>query len=319
MGVCKCKKRSEDFCFNHKRFICDSCVVSDHPICYIRSYVDWLTDCDFEDSVCGVCKGRFDADDTNDSVRLGCYHLFHPECIDVYVATLSPNTPPSSYPCPKCPKPILPTNDSNSALSESMRDKFSLSSWADPVLGPLRLKKEQQQQQLQQQQQQTNTSLNGSGTTSNYNSTLTYHHHSSSGNNASPPSSTNDFYSGSASGVGSNSLINPSLLEETPPLSHLNTNPYGLASRKHEDTVIQLNHQNINNNNNNINQIYDDYDKYNKKQVNPISKIITKIKETKPIYLVMFTIIVILFLYIIMKAPSTDSNEQPKVDQKDTK
>ncbi|KAN0025604.1 hypothetical protein ACTFIU_002043 [Dictyostelium citrinum] len=311
MGICKCKKRSEDFCFNHKKFICDSCVVADHSICYIKSYVDWLTDCEFEDSVCGVCKGKFDVDDNEDSVRLLCYHLFHPECIDVYVAALPQNSSVESYPCPKCPEPILPSNDKQSLLANSIRDKFTHSSWSGDYLNSF--KKQQQQQQQQNSNNNNNDNLKSNGITNGINGT---------NNNSTSPEFYTNLDSIKSNGIhhhhsnNSNNIINPSLLEETPPLSHLNSNPYGLASRKHEheDTVIQLNSGiggNISNNIHGNNKIYDDdeYDKYNKRPVNPISKIINNIKETKPKYLIMITVAVIVFLILISKMGSNpDSN-----------
>ncbi|EAL69198.1 hypothetical protein DDB_G0276489 [Dictyostelium discoideum AX4] len=313
MGICKCKKRSEDFCFNHKKFICDSCVVADHSICYIKSYVSWLTDCEFEDSVCGVCKGKFDVDDNDDSVRLLCYHLYHPECIDVYVAALPQNSSVESYPCPKCPEPILPSNDKQSLLANSIRDRFSVSSWAGDYL-----KSFKKQNSNSNNNNNDNNNPKSNGITNGINGTHI--------NNATSPEFYTNLDSIKSNGIhhhhhhsnnsNNNNIINPSLLEETPPLSHLNSNPYGLASRKHEheDTVIQLNsgtNSNISNNIHGNNKIYDDdYDKYNKRPVNPISKIINNIKETKPKYLIMITVAIIVFLILISKMGSnSDSND----------
>ncbi|KAN0035578.1 hypothetical protein ACTA71_004858 [Dictyostelium dimigraforme] len=330
MGICKCKKRSEDFCFNHKKFICDSCVVADHSICYIKSYVDWLTDCEFEDSVCGVCKGKFDIDDNEDSVRLLCYHLYHPECIDVYVAALPQNSSVESYPCPKCPEPILPSNDKQSLLANSIRDKFSVSSWAENYLNSF--KKQQQQQNSNNNNNNNNDNLKSNGILTNgINGTLSHTHtNTTMNNNVTSPEFYTNLDSIKANGIhhhhhhnnsnsNNNNIVNPSLLEETPPLSHLNSNPYGLASRKHEheDTVIQLNSGGIGNIGNNIhgnNKIYDDdYDKYNKRPVNPISKIISNIKETKPKYLIMITVAVIVFLILISKMGSNSRSNDDNI------
>jgi len=297
MGICKCKKRSEDFCFQHKKFICDHCVVTDHPVCYIRSYIDWLTDSEFEESLCGVCKGNL-ASDSENSIRLCCYHLFHPECIDVYAATLPESTSLFGYPCPKCSGPILPENGNESTLANTIRNKFSMSMWAENILNPDGTKFTST---IKNNNNNSNNNTaayynNANGSSNNIN-----HHQSNGANGTASLSPSDSFYTNHE--IKSNSPIHPSLLEETPPLAHLNTNPYGLASRKPhpEDTIIQLNTKSTN---------YDeDYDKYNKKQ--PLSYYITRLKEAKPIYLITLALITILFLYLVFKMRVTpdDSND----------
>ncbi|KAF2071231.1 hypothetical protein CYY_007448 [Polysphondylium violaceum] len=288
MGICKCKKRSDDFCFQHKKFICDHCIVTDHPVCYIRSYIDWLTDSEFEESLCGVCKGNL-ANDSENSIRLCCYHLYHPECIDVYAATLPDSTSMFGYPCPKCNAPILPESNNESTLANTIRTKFSMSMWAENILNPDGTK-----------------FIKTNHNTNNNNSTAYYHggNNTTNGGATASLSPSDSFYTNHE--IKSNSPIHPSLLEETPPLAHLNSNPFGMASSRKphpEDTIIQLNTKY-----DSTSKTYDeDYnDKYNKKQ--PLSFYITRLKEARPIYLIILVLITILFLYLVFKMKSTNSD-----------
>ena len=53
MGVCRCRKRTNLFCFNHSKAVCSDCL-GDHPTCYVSTYVDWLTDSKFDAPRCHV-------------------------------------------------------------------------------------------------------------------------------------------------------------------------------------------------------------------------------------------------------------------------
>eukprot|EP01133_Synstelium_polycarpum_P011611 gene11611-13555_t len=124
--------------------------------------------------------------------------------------------------------PILPLNDKTDALSQNIRKTFALSSWADSILN-------------------VNKPANGHfiGVPS------------SSTPSTSPISSqTMSFYKGQD--LTMSGQVNQSLLEETPPLAHLNNNPYGLAIRKPQqsrdsETIIQIPNRD------------EEEDKYNKK------------------------------------------------------
>jgi hypothetical protein len=127
MGICKCKKRTDLFCFVHKKAVCEQCICSDHQVCVVKSYVDWLTDSEYEPPVCGICKGELSQDNM---VRFLCLDMFHPECIDVYASSLPPHTAQAGYGCPTCSKPMIPPQGSTSPLAQHIKQVLSRSSWA---------------------------------------------------------------------------------------------------------------------------------------------------------------------------------------------
>jgi len=132
MGICKCRKRTDLFCFVHKKAVCEACICSDHQVCVVKSYFDWLSEPEYEQPVCGVCKGEVDA---NNMVRFLCLDMFHPECIDVYASSLPANTAMAGYTCPTCDKPILPAPGNTSVLALEIRKAFAHSPWAARVMG----------------------------------------------------------------------------------------------------------------------------------------------------------------------------------------
>uniref|UniRef100_A0A8C3ML23 Zinc finger protein-like 1 n=1 Tax=Geospiza parvula TaxID=87175 RepID=A0A8C3ML23_GEOPR len=71
MGLCKCPKRRVTtlFCFEHRVNVCESCLVSAHPKCIVRSYLQWLQDSDYSPQ-CPLCQAPLGERDT---VRLLCY------------------------------------------------------------------------------------------------------------------------------------------------------------------------------------------------------------------------------------------------------
>src|SRR3989338_3124828 len=104
MGVCKCRKRSDLFCFNHKRAVCGSCI-EEHGECTVRTYRAWLRDSAYLEPACVKCghsllsssssssSSSFDVtthtngpEDAKDkSWRLLCLHLIHENCLREYI------------------------------------------------------------------------------------------------------------------------------------------------------------------------------------------------------------------------------------------
>ena len=60
MGLCKCPKRKVTnlFCFEHRVNVCEHCIVSTHPTCVVRSYLQWLQDSDYSPN-CSFCDGQY--------------------------------------------------------------------------------------------------------------------------------------------------------------------------------------------------------------------------------------------------------------------
>lgn len=137
MGICKCKKRTDLFCFVHKKAVCESCLIEDHTTCFVRTYVDWLTDSDYDHPACGICKGELIEDKV---VRLTCLHTFHPECLDVHASSLPPHTAKAGYLCPICSKCIFPAEIESNPLVKHVQNYLSKAHWARNLLAPPPLK-----------------------------------------------------------------------------------------------------------------------------------------------------------------------------------
>jgi len=90
-----------------------------------------LTDSDYDPPACGICKGQLTEDKV---IRLTCFDLFHPECIDVHASSLPPHTAKSGYLCPICTKPIFPDLENN-PLVKQLNIYLSHATWAKPLIG----------------------------------------------------------------------------------------------------------------------------------------------------------------------------------------
>jgi len=133
MGICKCKNRTDLFCFVHKKAVCETCILGDHPTCIVRTYVDWLTDSDYDPPACGICKGELSEDKV---VRLTCLDMFHPECLDVHASSLPPHTAKAGYLCPVCSKPIFPPEVDSNPLVKQVTNYLTRASWARNLIAP---------------------------------------------------------------------------------------------------------------------------------------------------------------------------------------
>jgi len=128
MGICTCKNKTILFCFVHKKAVCENCIITQHPTCVVKTYVEWLTDSEYEPPKCGVCKGELKTDNV---LRLMCFDLFHPECLDVYAKSLPAHTAKAGFGCPECKKPIFFEEENrNNNLTQQLSKYLQTASWA---------------------------------------------------------------------------------------------------------------------------------------------------------------------------------------------
>ncbi|KAI9032153.1 hypothetical protein DFJ74DRAFT_701786 [Hyaloraphidium curvatum] len=130
MGLCKCRTVTNLFCFQHRKNVCEKCIITDHPKCVVRSYLQWLQDSDYE-PLCQLCKGSLDQ---GELVRLTCLDLFHTNCVNDACNQLPNTTAPAGYMCATCQTPIIPPDNVNSPLAEIIRSKFQDAKWAQHIL-----------------------------------------------------------------------------------------------------------------------------------------------------------------------------------------
>lgn len=133
MGLCKCPKRrvTNQFCFEHRVCVCENCMVTNHPICVVQSYLQWLQDSDYN-SICELCNKELHIDD---SIRLTCYHVFHWSCLDHFCRQLPPTTAPRGYTCPSCKNPLFPPANLVSPVADVLKEKLAGVNWARAGLG----------------------------------------------------------------------------------------------------------------------------------------------------------------------------------------
>ncbi|XP_029202005.2 zinc finger protein-like 1 homolog isoform X3 [Acropora millepora] len=133
MGLCKCpkKKVTTQFCFEHRVNVCEHCLVSNHPKCIVKSYLNWLQDSDYN-PVCTLCNGSLAEGDV---VRLICFDVFHWGCLNSYAASLPTNTAPAGYTCPNCKSAIFPPENQISPVADQLRKVLATATWARVGLG----------------------------------------------------------------------------------------------------------------------------------------------------------------------------------------
>ncbi|XP_052900623.1 zinc finger protein-like 1 homolog [Anopheles moucheti] len=133
MGLCKCPKRqvTTQFCFEHRVNVCENCMVVNHTKCTVQSYIQWLKDSDF-DSNCTLCGSPRDSDDC---VRLICYHVFHWKCLNARQQMLPPNTAPGGHTCPICSEPLFPLSNLVSPVADVLRVRLGQVNWGRNELG----------------------------------------------------------------------------------------------------------------------------------------------------------------------------------------
>jgi hypothetical protein len=104
MGLCQCRAVSSIFCFEHKRNICEKCLVNasnEHRGCYVRPYLQWLSDEAFIEG-CRGC-GKTTSGTIGEIIRLGCYDIYHFDCLVKLLSNSNPkNKPHFELKCPQC-------------------------------------------------------------------------------------------------------------------------------------------------------------------------------------------------------------------------
>jgi len=100
--------------------------------CPVGSYMNWLKDSDFVAPTCPVCSSEFQ--ESSPSVRLTCFDIIHPTCLEHYASQLPAHTAQAGYTCPKCSQPIIPHEDDNSDLAITLRDVLGAQDWAQSFL-----------------------------------------------------------------------------------------------------------------------------------------------------------------------------------------
>ncbi|KAI9348156.1 hypothetical protein BDR26DRAFT_1004639 [Obelidium mucronatum] len=130
MGLCKCRNVTNLFCFEHRKNVCEKCIVSDHYKCVVKSYLQWLQDSDY-DASCQICSQSLEQ---GELLRLSCLDIFHLKCVNDMCSKLPETTAPAGYACPVCNAAIIPPDNVNTQIAELVRSAFSSANWAQNIL-----------------------------------------------------------------------------------------------------------------------------------------------------------------------------------------
>ncbi|GAV90491.1 hypothetical protein CFOL_v3_33900 [Cephalotus follicularis] len=127
MVVCKCRKATKLYCFVHKVPVCGECVCfQEHQICVIRTYSEWVIDGEYDwPSKCCKCQLVLEEGGGSQTIRLGCLHVIHSNCLVSHIKSFPPHTAPAGYVCPMCSISIWPpksVKDSGSRLHSLLRE-----------------------------------------------------------------------------------------------------------------------------------------------------------------------------------------------------
>ena len=134
MGLCKCKTVTNLFCFQHKKNVCEKCIATDHQVCTVKSYLQWLQDSDYDPN-CQICRKALVSASEQESlleqevVRLTCLCVYHVSCLDTMCTEMPENTSRAGYACPICNVAIMPGTSDVSRIAQGVRHVFAKSYW----------------------------------------------------------------------------------------------------------------------------------------------------------------------------------------------
>ncbi|ETN82141.1 zinc finger, C3HC4 type [Necator americanus] len=100
-------------------------------LCVVQSYLQWLTDCDY-DTNCSLCERPLADAET---IRLQCLHLLHWSCLDEWARRFPATTAPAGYCCPFCREALFPAMNQTSPMIDELRTKLQQANWARAGLG----------------------------------------------------------------------------------------------------------------------------------------------------------------------------------------
>eukprot|EP01130_Rhizamoeba_saxonica_P000547 TRINITY_DN1051_c0_g1_i2.p1 TRINITY_DN1051_c0_g1~~TRINITY_DN1051_c0_g1_i2.p1 ORF type:complete len:310 (-),score=37.75 TRINITY_DN1051_c0_g1_i2:86-1015(-) len=131
MGVCKCRKRTDLYCFIHRKAVCESCITDgSHSTCYIATFLEWLKfgDRRVPPPICTLCDKTMNEDD--ELIRFSTLQNFHLKCIDEYGSNIPKNSPREAYTIPNNTTVMLPPM-SKSVLAIDIRNRLRKFDWMD--------------------------------------------------------------------------------------------------------------------------------------------------------------------------------------------
>jgi hypothetical protein len=126
MGVCKCKKRTDLWCYKTVKPVCLDCIVdSEHQLTCVAPYVDWLNNPHEQDPICPLTQTKIN--DASNSIRFMNLQVFHLDAILNHCAQFPSNTAVAGFTIPGTEIPMLPQISDQTKLANNIREKLKKS------------------------------------------------------------------------------------------------------------------------------------------------------------------------------------------------
>eukprot|EP01124_Arcella_intermedia_P012803 TRINITY_DN19181_c0_g1_i2.p1 TRINITY_DN19181_c0_g1~~TRINITY_DN19181_c0_g1_i2.p1 ORF type:complete len:276 (-),score=47.34 TRINITY_DN19181_c0_g1_i2:111-938(-) len=133
MGICKCRKRTDLFCYHCQKAVCYDCMVEEgHALSKIATYEDWLNNATNPPPTCAL-SGR-PINSTSESIRFTNLKLYHLEAINEYGSSKPKSTALAGYTIPELRIPMVPPVEDQSKLAQQIREKLSRFEWISELI-----------------------------------------------------------------------------------------------------------------------------------------------------------------------------------------
>lgn len=103
----------------------------------VQKYSDWVINGEYDwPPTCPRCQEELKAG--SDTIRLGCLHVMHTNCLVSHVQTFPLQTAPAGYTCPSCSSPIWPpkhVKDTGSCLHTKLKEAIIQSGLEKNIFG----------------------------------------------------------------------------------------------------------------------------------------------------------------------------------------
>jgi len=133
MGICKCRKRTDLFCWHCHRAVCLDCITDEeHNLAYVGTYIKWLDSPESPPLVCPLSKAIITA--TDEVIRFMNLDIFLLSSIDEYGKNKPPNTALAGFTIPGTNDPMVPPPEDKSKLAQQIRQKLNKFPWISTMI-----------------------------------------------------------------------------------------------------------------------------------------------------------------------------------------
>jgi len=133
MGICKCRKRSDLFCYHCDKAVCFDCITEPtHKLGKVTTYCDWLMNPVNTIPVCPL--SGVSLTESDDVIRFMNLQIFLLEAINGYGSSKPNNTALAGFTIPGTEEPMVPPFEDQSKLAQQIREKLSKFPWISELI-----------------------------------------------------------------------------------------------------------------------------------------------------------------------------------------